>query len=212
MTFSFCTTGAVNPVIRDFPVEETAKIKEGVIVYLDENGKVSTNAQGNLLGVTAENHSGEKELLNARSCGDRIRVDITSGGVYSLRMPVFTVVSATDDGITVSGGTALKNGAKGNIVLVEKTDGSIGNIGETRKISSVTIDGENAIISPDGNMNISEGDKLMYVPVIGTKGRPDENCNTFAVDVSGSSPVLTVISTDTNAGIVNVFIGGKLFD
>ena len=212
MTYSFSTTGAVNPVIRDFPVEETAKINAGVPVYLDENGVVNADGNGELLGVCAEAHSGEKDMLNARSNGTRIRVDITSGAVYSLGMAFSKAVSFADGSVIFKNDGIITAGAKGCLVLIEKAEGSECEYGDVFKVISAVVDGENVTVTVDGEKIITAGDKFIYVPVIGEKGRVSADGNIFYLGTEVSSPEFTVVSCDVNTITVHALMTGKIFD
>lgn len=198
MKFLYSLAGANVPVIKEFEIENDAKVNEGDLVYFDINGKVTANTGGIVLGVSAETHTGVKDLLNERNDKDRIRVDVTQGGVYEMS-PV-TVV-ATNDGTATTficsdeGLNTTVMNAK--LVLVEKAEGSTNtdNIGAVRTVaSSACADGVCTMKLNEGGISCA-GDVYELYPAPGTVGALSENGKDFAV----SSPVpisLAVVGRD----------------
>lgn len=210
MIYSFGTAGANNPVIREFDVQPDAKITDGIAVYIDEQGIVNADKEGTLLGVSAEYHSGEKDLLNSRSCGNKIRVDITRGGVYKVKLPVICATVDSQGSVVFEDDGSVSAQSKGMLVLIEKADGS--NAKQIRNITNVSVDNSVVTVGIDGEDAVSEGDRFMYVPSSGFEGSVTADGSTFCSKAGENAPVMLVVSSNADTGTADALMCNKLFD
>lgn len=215
MKFLYGLYGANIPVIREFDIDGNLKVEAGSIIRVSTDGsKISPTAIGYCLGVAAEDHSGEKDILNARSNGKKLRVDITGGGVYSVAAPRFTAIA---------GGTATKAVCENDgyttslvgscVILASKGENSTNtdSVGSIRKITGVSVaDGVATISLSDGGV-VCEGDVYAIAPVTGFKGNVADDCKGFGFS-TGTGVTLSVIGIDKANLCLEVLLGSKLFD
>ncbi len=195
MKYSYALTGAGIPVIREFETDKTAEIYEGRAVGL-ENGKVTVNTENGVLGVCAENHSGNKDILNARADGDRIRVDITSLGVYEVNMPEIIVNNGGAGIISCIKEGVGENMAGCEIIAVKKNDGTFISYKNGIEIKSVSVSGEYADISVSGTTDLFLGDILVIKPFAGMTVKLSADGRGIAFDGNGAE----MLVTGTNEG------------
>jgi len=214
MNYSFSISGAVTPVIKEFTVEKEAKISAGTIVFIDENGVVNGDGNGKILGVAAEEHTGEKDLLNERANGDRIRVDITLGGVYKMPCPVFEASEDADGTALICENAKVDENCKGYLVLIFKGEDSVNGdaIGTRRRISSVAVNDSKAVFTLDEGEKICKGDRYAFVPAAGFIGGVDESFGGFCAVKTEGKPELYVVCSNATALTVEAVIGSKLFN
>lgn len=214
MKFLYSLTGANVPVIKEFDIENNAKVNEGDLVYLDITGRATVNPGTVVLGVSAETHTGVKDLLNERNDKNRIRVDITRGGVYEMS-PV-TVVATKDGTVTtfICSEEGLNSGIlNAKLMLVEKAEGSTNtdNIGDIRTVNTVVCADGVCTMNLDNGGAACKGDVYALYPAQGTIGALSENGKDFAV----SSPVpvgLKVVGRDLTRKKLEIMFTSTTFD
>lgn len=214
MNYSFSLTGAVIPVIKDFKIGKDTKVTSGKLVYMDENGIVNTEKNGKVLGVCAENHSGEKDILNARANSEAVRVDITLGGVYRMPLPILTACEdATATSFACESGL-FDTAAKGTLVLVEKAADSTNadKVGAERSITSVAVSGGKVTFTLSEGGTACIGDRYAFMPEAGFMGCPDDEGTGFSALQNGEGAHLTVITSDKNTLTLEAVLDGKLFN
>lgn len=215
MIYSFSLTGANTPAIKEFDIEKNTAITSGTVVYIDQNGVVNKDGNGSVLGVAAEDHSGEKDILNSRANADKIRVDITLGGVYKMPCPVFEASENSDATSFVCESTDIDNSCKGYLVLVSKNSDSTNTdyCGKRRKITSVAVSGDKAVFALEEAGAACKGDKYAFVPATGFVGSIDESAKDFCASAaSGNDAALTVVSCNTETLTIEAVLGSKLFN
>lgn len=212
MTYSFNLNGSGYPVVKEFFTEKTACIKAGQAVYLDENGIVNSKAEGTLLGVAAEDHSGVKDILNERADGEKIRVDITKDAFYRMACPVFEAIEEGDTTSLICQSTMADADTYGFLILKEKGEGSINTdaIGTRRKIESVSASGSRLDFTVEAGGKICRGDKYAFCPMPGFVGSVDELGTCFSAAKGVSS--MTVAAFDGNTFTLEARLDGKFFD
>lgn len=215
MKFLYGLYGANIPVIKEFDIEKNTKIEAGTVVRCFSDGSgISQSAIGCCIGVAAEDHSGEKDILNARSDGEKVRVDITGGGVYSVPAPRFT---ATVNG-TATSFVCAKDGVNESIVgsklmLVAKGENSSNTdlLGTMRKITEVTDGTDNVTIKLENGGVSCEGDVYALIPFFGYKGGIADDNKSFITDKLNGI-ILTVMGYDEKTASLEVLLGSKLFN
>lgn len=214
MNYSFSLTGTVTPVIKEFKIANDIKVCAGTAVYLDENGNVNTAADGRLLGVCAEDHSGEKELLNSRANGDRVRVDITRGGVYRMMLPVLTAVQEASENTFVCESGLFDANAKGALVLISKAADSTNTdkIGQERNIEAVIVDGGEVTFTLSDGGTPFTGDRYAYMPYSGFIGGIDATGTGFSAVSENENTCLKVVKCDKHTLTLEAVLEGKIFD
>ena len=215
MKFLYGLGGANVPVIKDFELSYASmNVKAGEVVKCDSNGKISTNVGDAILGVVAENHTGKKDILNARDTGNMVRVDITKNGVYRADAPRL-VVSATGTATTVLTRTSeLSTIMKESLlVLIEKGEGSANTdaIGTARRISNYSSTSpENIVTVASGSISY-EGDVYAIVPYIGGEYPVSEDCTTICYGV-GCGGKVKVVGRDIKNATIDVVFKETIFD
>ncbi len=213
MKFLYSLSGANHPVIKEIRINKTDKFVKGKVVRVSIDGYVSHYAVGNCLGVAAEDHTGEKDILNPRADGETVRIDITHGGVYSVPVPRISVTASTSSGFTCSstGLTGLIMGMRA--VLVEKGDNSenTDSVGTERLITDVSISGGIATLTVSGIGTVGVGDVYAIVPNTGYKGYLADDCESFTL-TGGTGIELMVVSYNEADETLEVILGAKQFD
>ena len=215
MKFLYSLSGTNVPVIKDFEIEKTTKIYEGKVVRCDAYGTVSHEGTGNCIGVAAETHTGEKDLLNARNDGTKVRIDVTVGGVYEV--PAIRLYAGADTEIlgefNCPAGGLEADIADCSVMLLSKGENSenTDSVGDVRKIISCTITDGIAKIKTDAETFISEGDVYAFLPTHCFKGYLAADGESFTC-VSGSGINLTVVSCNRKNATMEVYLGSKQFN
>jgi hypothetical protein len=176
MKFSFNTTGANQPVIREFDIDNALCVNQGEVVCIKDS-KVTTETKDTIsLGVCAETHTGEKDLLNTRANDEKVRVIVGADSVYETKMPEISATSGSNttlvcifDGFNAS--------VKGTVKLIRKADGSQNTdaIGTQRRIISATVSGNNVTITLEEGGIICAGDEYVLIPDLGEILYLDQN-------------------------------------
>lgn len=212
MKFLYSLSGGNHPVIREFRINKTDKFVKGKVVRYSSDNVTGHYTTGNCIGVAAEDHSGEKDILNARADGEWLRVDVTLGGVYSMPAPEFVATDTAAFGFKCSADGLVDTLTGARAVLVKKAENStnIDAVGTVRDITEISItDGTATIkLSTGGTVNI--GDVYALLPVHCSKGYLAADAESFTF-VSGSGVSLTVVGCDEKTATLEVFLGSKHF-
>lgn len=210
-SFGLCGTGV--PVIKEFNTKKEMCAKRGRGAYIDSEGFVNGDGNGEFIGIFAEEHSGKKDILNLRADGNRVRVDITSGGVY--KMP-FPILEAGKDGTETSfscNTSILKQGIQGELMMVYKASDSVNTdgVGTKRKITAVSVSEGVATITIENGGMPCKGDRYAFIPSIGSVGGLDESRSGYCPSSRGV-PSLKVINCDENTLTLEARLGGGFFE
>ncbi len=214
MKFLYGLHGANIPVIREFDIASKTKIQAGMIVRCSADGIVSPNSIGNCIGVAAEDHSGEKDILNERSNGTKVRVDITGGGVYSVPAPKFTSSQAGTATTFICENTDANSSPIGSSLMLVAKGGNSTNtdsVGTMRKIWNVTVASGKTTMTLENGGASCEGDVYALIPYCGFKGNVANDNKNFTTS-SGTGVSLTVIGYDEKTACLEVLLGAKLFN
>ena len=215
MKFLYGLYGANIPVIREFEINNKAKIEAGMIVRCSADGSnISPDATGYCVGVAAEDHSGEKDILNARADGTKVRIDVTGGGVYSVPAPRFTAsLDGTAASIICSAESVNSNIAGSRLMLVAKGENSTNtdSVGTMRKIIEVVSGTDNVTIKIESGGVSCKGDVYALIPNCGYKGFVAEDNKSFSTDTA-TDISLTVMGYDEKSASLEVLLGSKLFN
>jgi len=213
MKFLYSLSGANHPVIKEFRINKTDKFVMGKAVRVSTNGILGHNVIGNCLGAAAENHTGEKDILNPRADGETVRIDITHGGVYSVPVPKVSVSASSSSGFSCSS-TGITTSVMGmKAVLVAKGDNSenTDSVGTERTITDASISGTTVTLTVSGIGTVSVGDVYAIVPNTGYKGYLAEDCESFSFS-GGTGVDLMVVKYNEANETLDVLLGTKQFD
>jgi len=201
MKFLYGIGGANIPVIAEFEVEKDTVLYAGETVGL-ENGVVTKNLDGGVLGVCAENHSGKEDILNARANGTRIRVDITTGGVYRTAAPEITTIICGGTSVTVSADevSGSLEGAKLVLCYKEQNSESTDAVGSMFEVVSCTENGENLVLTLDGRCDVLLGDRFRVLPATGSE-----------ITLGGTGTKMTVVGRNVENGCLDVTLSNRIF-
>ncbi len=172
MNFLFNLSGANAPLIKEYDTSADAKIFAGEVVGLRKGVIVKANDADAVLGVCAEDHKGEKDQLNARADGTKIRVIIAPDAVYSAKAPKYIASSGSTATTLVTSSAGLSVSiTSGKAILVSKAENSTNTdkIGTVRRISAVAVSGEKATVTLENGGIACAGDEYILIPDIGSK-------------------------------------------
>lgn len=214
MIFSFSLGGHGVPVIKEFKTDKSSVLKKGRAAYLGEDGLVNGEGNGSFIGVFAEEHSGKNDILNARADGDRVRVDITSGGVYKMTLPMYEATSDGTETTVCFDSSAISENMTGELMMIYKSLNSVNSdgVGTRRKITGVTVSGKTATVTAEAGGKSCKGDRYAFIPKIGSLGGIDANKCGFSPAATGSSPSLKVVSCDEKALTLEAAVSGGFFN
>lgn len=212
MKFLYGLGGANVPVIREFDIASDEKIEKGNVLKLTADGQAGKDVIGNVLGVAAEDHSGTSDILNARSNGTKIRVDITAGGVYSVPAIRFKAASGSTTYVNTENEDIASGVENCRIMLVSKGEHSENTdaVGTIRKITSFTTEMGISKLGVSAGGKISEGDEFILVPFAGFTGYAKNHGNAFTV--SPSDTRLTVVGCNEECAYLEVMLCDKQFN
>lgn len=200
MKFLYSLGGGNIPVIREYDIEANEKFKKGQAVKISTDGKISVNAAGGCIGFAAEDHTGEKDILNERNNGTKLRVDITRDAVYEVDAPKLVATGGSNTTLVCSSTGITTNLGKSRLVLVHKGDNSenTDSAGTVRKVSAVAVSGTSATFTVSDGGVISEGDVYALIPEYGFNGNVNGNDGTFSCASTGEAVSAYVINCNTD--------------
>ena len=213
MKFLYGLYGASIPVIRDFAINPKEKFEAGEVVTMSTDGIIGKNAVGPAVGVAAEDHSGEKDILNARSDGNKLRIDITGGGVYALAAPKVKATGGNGTTLICSSENIVSVPSGVKLVLVQKGENSenTDSVGTERAVTNTSFsDGTATFTVSDGGV-ISDGDVYAIIPAYGYKGNVAEDSKSFTFN-AGKGIDLTVLGYDKKTMQLEVLLGSKFYE
>lgn len=208
MKFLYSLGGGNIPVIREFDIKANTKFKKGQIVIISTDAEIAPNAVGGCIGVAAEEHTGEKDILNERNNGTKLRVDITRDAVYEVKAPKITATKGTATTLVCSADGITTNLANSRIVLVHKGENSnnTDSAGTVRNVQSVVVSGTEATFTIDNGGIVSEGDVYALIPKYGFVGNVDRRNGDFCCASSGSTVSAYVVNSNTETLTLEVMI------
>ena len=124
MKFLYSLDGANIPVIREYDIEANNKFKKGQVVKISTDGIISIGAAGGSIGIAAEDHTGEKDILNERNNGTKLRIDITRDAVYEVDAPRLVATGGSNTTLICSANGITTNLTNSKLVLVHKGENS----------------------------------------------------------------------------------------
>lgn len=213
MNFTFCLSGCNQPLIKEYEIDENTKITAGEAVGISGGKAVIASESDDILGVSAETHSGKEELLNARANGNKLRVIISPDAVYTYSAPKYTAMGGTATTITVASAGLSVNVSSGYAVLVSKALGSqnTDKIGEKRKISACSVSGANAVLTLENGGSASAGDVYMLFPLVGEKVQLDTDGVGFCFFRNDYTCKFTCVFCDYENGILGAKFDKTIF-
>ena len=208
MKFLYSLGGGNIPVIREFDIKANTKFKKGQIVIISTDAEIAPNVIGGCIGVAAEEHTGEKDILNERNNGTKLRVDITRDAVYEVKAPKITATKGTATTLVCSADGITTNLANSRIVLVHKGENSNNTdaAGTVRNVQSVAVSGTEATFTIDNGGIVSEGDVYALIPKYGFVGNVDRRNSDFCCASSGSTVSAYVVNSNTETLTLEVLI------
>ena len=212
MNFMFNLSGSNIPVIKEYDTDNGTNIVCGEVVGITDGKVVPAADADTVLGVSAEEHSGEHDTLNTRADGTKVRVIIAPDAVYFVKAKEYTAVSGTATTLTVPSEGLSVNVNEGYAVLVSKTGTSLNTdaVGTARKISGCTVSGEAAVLTLEEGGAAAEGDVYMLLPEIGGKMQLDE-AGTGVCFYGNAACELICVCTDKKNGTIGVKLLNTIF-
>lgn len=200
MKFLYSLSGGNIPVIREYDIEANAKFKKSQVVKVSTDGIISIGAAGGCVGIAAEDHTGEKDILNARNNGTKLRVDITRNAVYEVDAPRLSATGGSKTTLVCSANGITTNLANSKLVLVHKGDNSenTDSAGTVRQISGVTLSGTSATFTVSEGGVISAGDVYALIPKYGFMGNVGGSDGSFSCASAGDTTNAYVVAYNTD--------------
>lgn len=208
MKFLYSLGGGNIPVIREYDIEANEQFKKGQVVKISTDGVVSGNAAGGSIGIAAEDHTGEKDILNERNNGTKLRIDITRDAVYEVDAPRIVATGGSNTTLICSANGITTNLTNSKLVLVHKGDNSenTDSVGSARVINSVAVSGTSATFTVSDGGVISEGDVYALIPKYGFMGNVGDSDGSFSCASSSYKTAAYVVNYNTDTLTLEVMI------
>lgn len=200
MKFLYSLSGGSIPVIREFEIDAKTKFEAGQLVKISTDGAIETDVIGACIGVAAEDHTGEKDILNARNDGTKLRVDITKNGVYAVDAPRIVATGGSASTMICSFENISEDLVGAKLVLVQKGENSVNtaSVGSVRKVKSVSISSSDATFTLDTGSVTDAGDVYALMPLYGFKGNISDDGKGFSCTVGSVAADLYVVNYNTD--------------
>ena len=208
MKFLYSLGGGNIPVIREFDIVANEKFSAGQIARISTDGYIAKDAIGGCIGVVAEDHTGEKDILNERNNGTKLRIDITKNAVYSVDAVRVTATSGSATTMTCSSSVLSGNLTGAKLILVQKGENSENTdfVGTVRTVQNVSVSGATATANVTTGGKICEGDVYAVIPVYGFRGYVGADGEGFAFAVNDISTELYVVNYNTDTLTLEVML------
>lgn len=213
MKFAYCYAGGNIPAIKEFDIEKTASVETGEVVCAVDGVITGETSGGTVIGVCEETHTGTEDMLNIRSNGTKVRVNVTDG-VYEAEAMKLT---ATAEGTATSfkcESTGLSDAVTGGcLILLEKGEGSANTdkIGEVRRITSCTISGDSAVMNLSLGGTAYKGDVYALIPALGAALVLDPTKKGYSFNNTDTDVLLRCVGFDAERAKVYVKLTNTLF-
>lgn len=206
MKFLYSLGGGNIPVIREFDIEKTKEFKKGQAVGISTDGVICVGAVGGCIGIAAEDHTGENDILNERNNGTRLRIDITKGGVYEVAAQRFTATGGSKTTFVCNAEGVTTNLNNSKLVLVSKGENSenTDSIGTVRRVNSISVSGASATFTVESGACICTGDVYALIPEYGFKGYVGNDGESFCCAVGSNVTELYVVNYNTDTFTLEV--------
>lgn len=214
MKFLYSLGGGNIPVIREFDIDANTKFKKGQTVRISTDATIAPDAIGCCIGIAAEDHTGEKDILNERNNGTKLRVDITKDAVYSVDAPKLTATGGSATTFVCNADGITTNLSKSRLVLVQKGENSLNTdtVGSFRRIESISVSGTTATFTVNNGGAIGEGDVYAVIPEYGYKGYTDSDGSGFAFTNQNIASSLYVVNRNTETLTLEVMLDKDFVD
>ena len=213
MKFAYCYAGGNMPAIKEFDIESTANVEKGQVVCADGNVITEKVKNAKLIGVCEETHKGVEDMLNARSNGTKIRVNVTDG-VYETEAVKLVAKNGCTGTSFVCDADGLSEACVGGVlVLVEKADGSTNTekAGKVRKITGYSVSGNVATVTAENGEVPYVGDVYALIPALGAELCLDENKTGYSFNNTNTDVELRCVGFDIDRAKVYVKLENTIF-
>ena len=208
--------GAVLISAREYDIAADTAIQDGQIVKLADGRVVAAaaNETGAILGIAAENHSGQNDALDIRADGTRIKVIDDPATVMQCAAPEITAAAGGSATALIAAelATFANDDFKGGYVkLISKAEGSTNTdeIGDVRRIEGSTASSKTFTLEEGGTP--AEGDVYALFPPIGfNKGNLNATGTAIVLTATANLP-LKLIGHDRKLNKINLIAGKHLF-
>ena len=195
--------GHVGLTARNYPIAASTAITNGQVVTLSGGRIVAAAAAqtGAITGIAGEDHSGQADVLNARSNAQEILVCDSPGLIFECRVPEITAAAANNSATAVaarSGDVAAAiaddafNG--GVLVLKSKAAGSTNADPVGKRIPVTDYAKTNLVFTKPSGGVACQGDVYEIYPPVGSAiGALDADTrSTFVVSATGATAIRVV--------------------
>ncbi len=213
MKFAYCYAGGNIPAIKEFEIEKTASVEAGEVVCATNGVITGAVKGGTVIGVCEETHTGKEDMLNARSNGTKVRVNVTDG-VYEADAVKLCALEGADETTFTCDSTGLSDATVGGcLVLVEKAEGSTNTdkIGAVRKIVGCTGNDDAAYITVENGGVANAGDIYALIPALGTSLELDTTKKGYSFNNTKTDVTLRCVGFDVARAKVYVKLTNTIF-
>lgn len=191
---------------REYDIAEDTAVRAGQVVIL-ANGLVEAAPAGvtaAILGVAAENHSGQADALSPRSSGAKLLVWDDPGMLFRCAAPVISASAAGSGGSITAGetsGFADGDFVGGYLMLAERAAGSANtdSVGTVRRIEGFAA----GVFTVPGAGAAEAGDRYVLFPPVGfAKGGLNEQGTGLALDKAAQLPLRVIGRIEGSGEIV----------
>ncbi len=213
MKFAYCYAGGNTPAIKEFDIKADASVNAGEVVCAFD-GVITENVNGGtVIGVCEETHTGKEDMLNTRSNGTKVRVNVTDGVYEAEAMKLCAIENGTETVFKCESAGLSDAAVGGCLVLVEKARGSTNTdkIGTARKITGITVNGETAAVTVENGAAAYAGDVYVLIPALGAKIKLNSAKNGYCFDNAQTDVTLSCVGFDTKRAKVYVKLTNTLF-
>ena len=198
MKFAYCYTGANVPAIKEFDIESTANVEKGQVVCAQGNVVTETVKGAKLIGVCEETHTGKEDLLNTRSNGTKIRVNVTDG-VYQAQAIKLVAENGCTDNTFVCNAEGLSDACVGGVLVNVKNANA-----SARKIIGFSVNADKATLSVENGETASEGDVYAIIPALGATVKLDKEKTGYSFNNTDTDVELCCVGFDVDR--LNVYV------
>ena len=142
MDYYINSQGLASPCVKEYEIDTSVDLKRGTVMTLSNGKAKKATDSDKILGVLCEDYNVNKEELNARSGGGRVRVNVSSGALFRQPNLKTTLAAAgTATKITIAGFTApstadVLKGAYLRLVSKAPDSGNTDTVGTLRAVSA----------------------------------------------------------------------------
>ena len=203
--------GAVHVSAREYDIAPETKIVEGQLVTLSEGLVAAVEADGAILGIAAENHSGKADAIDPRADGKRIFVIDDPCVVMQCAAPEVAATGGSEETLEAEELGAFDEGdfTGGYVKLLRKAEKSE-NADVPGKVRRIEGFAEGTLTLEKGGAPGKDDVYALFPPIGFAKGSLGGEGVSLTLDKAEELPVM-VMGRDLGLGKINLIAKKHLF-